>query len=125
MFLYIVPDGVPQPGVLYVNSTAISLAWGDPERSNGVVKEYKLHAYYPIDDLGGYSQVVLKSGLFHEYVLSDLKPFANYSFWLEAVNEFGSSESERIHVVTSETGKFCLPIILVSCVNTPTKDITV
>lgn len=96
---------MPTPVLRYLNATSISMIWGNPERPNGVINEYKLYAYYPVDNLGRRSQVVLKSGLFYEYTLIDLRPFSNYSFWLEAVNEFGSSQSKTLHVVTSETGK--------------------
>ena len=100
---FLVPDGVSRPDVKFVNSTSIYLGWGAPGRSNGVIEEYMLYGYYPIDNFGTYGQVDLKNGTFYEYKLNNLKAFTNYSFWLDVKNEFGVTRSNKTVVQTLET----------------------
>jgi len=80
------------------------VSWLPPGRSNGIVHNYSLYAYYPIDDFGNYGQVVLKTGKFNTYTVVDLKPYTNYSFMVGARNEMGSSKSQWTNITTMEDG---------------------
>ena len=43
--------------------------------------------------------------MFNSYVITDLQPFTNYSFWVEAENDIGSSVSRKTNITTPEDGK--------------------
>lgn len=97
-----VPEGIFPPSVLFVNSTAIALAWSPPARVNGVIKKYTLYGYRETDILGTYSKYVLTSGLVRTYTITSLTPYTNYTFWIEVDNQIGKSSSNWTNVTTAE-----------------------
>ena len=92
------------PRVQAVNSTSVTLSWPPVRRSNGVIRKYSLHVYYPVNGFGSDAQAVLKEGMFFTYTVTRLEPHTVYGFWLVAENEVGSSTGPRTNVTTLEDG---------------------
>ncbi|KAG8443757.1 hypothetical protein GDO86_009076, partial [Hymenochirus boettgeri] len=82
-----VPENVPPLMVTPVNSTALQINWFDPEKANGIIKEYRV-------DLMGQGVIYANSGEWKQYTVTGLKPFTNYTFWLTACTSAGCNSSE-------------------------------
>lgn len=95
-----VPDGLKAPNVTVVNSTSVYVTWEKPALPNGIVVGYGLL------QKTGSDETVLFSGMGFNFTVTNLQPFTDYEFRVNASTVAGSGLSEWTQVKTFEDGKF-------------------
>lgn len=77
-----------------VTNTTIDLSWNKPEKPSSEISGYTLHYMY--DNIYPATKSVNVTNVKVHYTLSDLKPFTEYTIWVESWGRGdGDSESER------------------------------
>ena len=106
---------------LAVNSTTIEVTWDPPSITNGILRYYTV-VYGSSDGMEVMevnSSDVTSSGMGQDIgsginvgsislLVSGLDPFTNYTFYVLAVTLTPSEASDRVTVLTNETGKIVL-----------------
>eukprot|EP00118_Oscarella_pearsei_P005184 m.23504 g.23504 ORF g.23504 m.23504 type:complete len:5054 (+) comp28492_c0_seq1:2267-17428(+) len=100
------PIGQPLPNVTVVNSTSVSVVFGEPAAANGVI-QYRLFARGEVllserNFLAEVQTFVAFKGTsgVDPAVVGNLLPFSNYTFWVEVSNGAGSTNSSTATVTT-------------------------
>ena len=98
------PDGVLQPFIVAINSTALNVTWSEPGRANGIITSYMLVGLFGSQD-SSFKQQAFGSGLQFFRVVSGLQPYTKYSFKVVANGTGGMSESGWRNITTPEDSK--------------------
>lgn len=87
-----IPSNIATPTTTVLNSTAISVQWTEPDSSNGVITAYKVFV----------NDVEVLSGFQFSYIVSDLVPFTQYTFYVQVCNQVGCTSSKSAVNTTEE-----------------------
>ena len=85
-----------------LNSTSVHVTWEQPTLPNGIILRYGLH------QKSGDEETVLFSGVGFSFTVTNLQPYTEYEFRVNASTIAGSGFSEWSLVRTFEDGKFGL-----------------
>ncbi|XP_063219446.1 tyrosine-protein phosphatase 99A-like isoform X2 [Bacillus rossius redtenbacheri] len=112
------PETIPsQPvnvTVLRATSTTIELSWSEPEHPNGKILGY--HLYFIHANTTDVKTVNASGKSEIEYVLSDLKPFTDYTIQLRAfTRNFVGNNSDEVRQKTDVAGPNAPQIVNITC----------
>ena len=101
------PEAAPDNVVATaLNATAANVSWGDipEEKRMGVIKGYSLQYFEATDPTASKTQHLDKDC--HSKVLTELKPYTNYSVMVSGYTSAGKgNDSEPVLFTTGETGE--------------------
>ena len=97
---YTAPSGVPNPQLLALSSSSVSVRWFNPSVPNGLITAYNV---YTVSGLGRVR--LTTSGVPGSFVVQDLLPATQYSFVVEACTSAGCQASGVSSVTTLASGK--------------------
>ena len=112
-FLFTVPEGVLEPVLSAVSSSEIQIDWNTPQLPNGIIVSYTLYRI----TAGGGEMLVASFSEVGSYIVGDLEPFTEYVFLVEACTSVGCNRSDINSVITLESGKRMLNIIMLVAVH--------
>ena len=96
------PEGLAPPDLTLLNATTLYVSWSAPDQPNDNITRYEL----TIANSSG-SPLILDQGPNTSTVISNLRPFTNYSVTLTAYNSVGST-SAVADIQTGEKGqRYC------------------
>lgn len=103
--LHIYPISVPSEPLNFAanvkSNTTVQLSWKVPLYHHGVIKEYKVYYKKTTENIVFGPETTNETG----YILENLKPYTNYSFWVYAATSAGmGNRSATIYNVTYEGG---------------------
>ena len=108
------PTAAPQLAAIDVTATSITITWAPPptEETNGIIRSYTVR-YFPTSDVS--APPVEESLLANEtsFTASDLEPFTNYTFMVEAVT-ISPGPPDSIDIQTDEAGENYYPKYIVA-----------
>ena len=85
------------------SNTSVQLSWSAPLHHNGIITKY--HVYYKKATENVIAHNTANST---QYLVEDLTPYTNYSFWVYAQTSAGlGNKSVTVFNKTSEGGKVC------------------
>ncbi|XP_056424309.1 usherin isoform X1 [Hyla sarda] len=90
-----IPENIPPPIIVTMNSTALYLSWMAPKRPNGRIKEYQIHQ-------AGKGIIYVMSMGKKQYTVSGLQPYTKYLFFLTVCTPVGCNSSEMTSGYTSQ-----------------------
>ncbi|XP_069811529.1 usherin [Dendropsophus ebraccatus] len=90
-----VPENIPPPVIVTVNSTALHLSWTAPKKPNGKIREYRIHQ-------AGKGIIYVSSAGKKQYTVSGLQPYTKYLFFLAVCTSVGCNSSEMASGYTSQ-----------------------
>lgn len=92
-----IPTGIDAPTIGDVNSTAVQVEWMEPNVTHGVISHYILLAAVQGES---YEEVFRGNSL--SYVVTNLHPFTNYSFSIQACTNGGCGFSTSSQIETAQ-----------------------
>ena len=87
-----IPDQIVPPTLTVINSTSLYVTWQEPLQPNGQIINYTL-----VQD-----GVIIFAGLQFNYTVTNLQPFTEYSYAIQACTEQGCSTSSQSTARTTE-----------------------
>jgi len=92
------PTDFDNPIITALGSTAVNIAWSEPQIPNGIILRYEAYRR----EVGSVLQSLQFSGNQTTFINSGLLPFTRYEYRIRAINSAGSVFSEWVEVVTLE-----------------------
>ena len=107
-YLYVGPTRPQHVNVSAINSTSLYVTWQPPQEKNGKILRYVIYYRGAKSDI---EFLIITTASEQQKVITNLKPYTNYSVQVVANTSFGyGNRSEEQVVSTSEAGVFSLLI---------------
>ena len=100
--LYVAPNPPLNVNASTINSTAVCISWNLPDITNGIIRYYTV--VYRLNDS---SETMELNSTDVTVVVTSLKPFNYYVFYVLAFTVASSDPSENDTALTAEAGKIC------------------
>lgn len=96
---YTAPEGLAPPSLTLINATTVDISWSAPDHPNDDITRYELTITNNTD-----TSLIIDQGLNTSTVISNLRPFTNYSVCVTVYNSVGNTSAVDV-IQTGETGK--------------------
>lgn len=97
------PEEVPTPVLVPTTSGFVIITWSVPGKPNGVILHYTIYKSLLNQPFTSLATVSASSPLI--YNDSNIEPYTQYQYYIEATNTAGSTSGDPETVTTAEAGK--------------------
>lgn len=97
------PEEVPTPVLFATTSGFVIITWSVPGKPNGVILDYTIYKSLLNQPFTSLATVSASSPLI--YNDSNIEPYTQYQYYIEATNTAGSTSGDPETVTTAEAGK--------------------